>query len=224
MCCGVHAGRRLHHGERQHLHDVVLHDVAQRAGRLVEAAAVLDADALGHGDLHLLDVAAVPDRLEDGVGEAQRQDVLHRLFAHVVVDAEDLVLVEGAVHGGVERRARSRGRGRRASRPPGGRRPPPSPGWLHPSLASASATSGEQRGDGGQVVEAVARGPVRLVGLGQQLPQLVEGGRSPRTRRRRSGSARPASFQASPAPGAALGTAWRKSSSLHSVRATPIDA
>ena len=40
---GVGAGRGLHQGQREHLHDVVLDDVAQRAGRLVEAAPVLDA-------------------------------------------------------------------------------------------------------------------------------------------------------------------------------------
>ena len=42
MCVGVHAGGRLHQGEGQHLHDVVLDDVAQGPRRLVEAAAVLD--------------------------------------------------------------------------------------------------------------------------------------------------------------------------------------
>ena len=60
----------------------------------VVAAAVLHAHGLGHGDLHVVDVAPVPDRLEQGVGEAERQDVLHRLLAQVVVDAEDLALVE----------------------------------------------------------------------------------------------------------------------------------
>ena len=37
-----------------HLHEVVDHDVAQRADRVVEVAAVLDAEVLGHGDLHAL--------------------------------------------------------------------------------------------------------------------------------------------------------------------------
>ena len=88
---------RLHQGEGQHLHHVVLDDVAQGAGRLVEAAAVLDPELLGHGDLDLVDVPAVPDGLEDGVGEAQGEDVLDRLLPQVVVDPVDLVLVEGLV-------------------------------------------------------------------------------------------------------------------------------
>ena len=100
---------RLHQGERQDLHDVVLDDVAQGAGGLVEAAPVLDAERLGHGDLHVVDVAAVPDRLEDGVGEAQGQDVLDRLLPQVVVDPVDLRL----------RRRRGAGRRRAGGRWPG---------------------------------------------------------------------------------------------------------
>jgi hypothetical protein len=41
-------------------------------------------------------VVAVPERLEDAVGEAQRQDVLDRLLAQVVVDPVDLLLLEHA--------------------------------------------------------------------------------------------------------------------------------
>ena len=40
---------------------MVLHHVAQRAGLLVVAAAALDADRLGHRDLHVVDEVAVPD-------------------------------------------------------------------------------------------------------------------------------------------------------------------
>ena len=67
------------------------------AGLVVVAGAAADVDFLGHGDLHVVDVVAVPDRLEDRVGEAQHEQVLHRLFAEVVVDAVDLLLVEHGV-------------------------------------------------------------------------------------------------------------------------------
>ena len=78
----------------QQLQHVVLHHVAQRAGLLVVAGARADALLLGHGDLHVIDVLLVEQRLEDAVGEAQHQDVLDRLLAEVVIDAEDLPLVE----------------------------------------------------------------------------------------------------------------------------------
>ena len=63
---------------------------------VVVAAAPLDADRLGHRDLHVVDVTAVPDRLEDAVGEAEDQQVLDGLLPEVVIDAVDLLLAEQA--------------------------------------------------------------------------------------------------------------------------------
>ncbi len=73
---------------------MVLEDVARRPGLLVERAAVLDADRLGHRDLHVVDVAPVPERLEDAVAEPEDQQVPDGLLAQVVVDAIDLRLAE----------------------------------------------------------------------------------------------------------------------------------
>ncbi len=77
---------------------MVLHYVAQRAGLFVERAAALDSHGFCRGDLHVLDVVAIPDRLEDTVGETEHQNVLHRLLAEIVIDAEDLALVEDRIH------------------------------------------------------------------------------------------------------------------------------
>ena len=65
---------------------------------LVVAGAALDADRLGDGDLDVVDVVAVPDRLEQDVGEAEGEDVLDRFLAEVVVDAVDLPLGERLRH------------------------------------------------------------------------------------------------------------------------------
>src|SRR5712672_79478 len=73
---------------------MVLEDVANRAGRLVVLRPSLDPDRLGNRDLDVVDELPVPDRLEDAVREPQREHVLDRLFAEVVVDPEDLALVE----------------------------------------------------------------------------------------------------------------------------------
>jgi hypothetical protein len=94
--------RRLHEEQREHLQDVVLDDVAHRPGRLVEPAAVADAERFGDGDLHVVDPGAVPDRLEDGVREPQSEQVLHCLLGQVVVDPEDLLLREGRGQVGVQ--------------------------------------------------------------------------------------------------------------------------
>src|SRR5439155_20358228 len=86
----------------QELHEVVLEEVAARAGLLVERPAALDADRLGDGDLHVVDVPAVPDRLEDPVAEAEDEEVPDGLLAEVVVDAVDLLLPEDLGHLAVE--------------------------------------------------------------------------------------------------------------------------
>ena len=63
----------------------------------------------------LFDVAAIPDRLEERVREAEDEEVLHRLLPEVVIDAEDRRLVEEPVQRRVELARRRRGRGRTAS-------------------------------------------------------------------------------------------------------------
>ena len=68
---------------------MVLHDIADRAGFLVELAAAIHANFLGHRDLHTGDIIAIPDGLEEGVGEAEVQQTLHRLLAEIVIDPED---------------------------------------------------------------------------------------------------------------------------------------
>ena len=88
---------------------MVLHHVAQGADAFVVAGAGGDhlaglrivlgqALLLGDGDLHVVDVLLVPQRLEDAVGEAQHQQVLHRLLAEVVIDAIGLALGEAPGH------------------------------------------------------------------------------------------------------------------------------
>jgi hypothetical protein len=60
------------------------------------------AEGLGGGDLDIVDVVAVPHRLEKRVGKAKEKEVLYGLFAEVVVDAINLSLGEGFGDRGVE--------------------------------------------------------------------------------------------------------------------------
>jgi hypothetical protein len=81
---------------------VVLQHVARGAAAVVVTAAGADAEFFGDGDLDVVDVATVPERLEDRVGETQDEEILDGLLAEVVVDAKDLRLAEVAGGDGVE--------------------------------------------------------------------------------------------------------------------------
>ena len=71
---------------------MVGHHVTQRARFIVVAAALLHADGFGNRDLHVIYIAAVPDRLENAIGKSKCQDVLNGFFAEVVINAIDLIL------------------------------------------------------------------------------------------------------------------------------------
>ena len=83
------------------------HHVAQRPRRIVKLASLLDANRLRHGDLDMIDVIAVPHRLEETVGKAEHHDVLHGLLSEIVVDAVGLALSEHAEDLAVERLGRA---------------------------------------------------------------------------------------------------------------------
>ena len=91
---GVEGDRRLHGGHREELKKMIGNHVAKCAGGFVKAAAMFDAHGFGGGDLHMVDVIAIPERLDDAVGEAEDHDVLDGLFAQIVIDAVDLVFGE----------------------------------------------------------------------------------------------------------------------------------
>ena len=92
---GSEEGSKPLGGSMATMEKAVRHDWAPyRAGRPSphRIAAAFHADRFGHGDLHMVDAVAVPDRLEHAIGKAQRHDVLDRFFAEEVVDPENLVL------------------------------------------------------------------------------------------------------------------------------------
>ena len=73
---------------------MVGHHVAKCARRVVVAAALFHADILSHSNLHVVDIAAVPDRFKDSVRESKHQNVLNRLLSQIVIDAIDLMLLQ----------------------------------------------------------------------------------------------------------------------------------
>ncbi len=91
---GFERNRRLHRSQGHELQQMVRDHVAQRAGLFIVSAALFDADLLAGGNLHAVDVAAIPDRLEDAVAESKYQNVLDGFFAQIVIDTIDLILVQ----------------------------------------------------------------------------------------------------------------------------------
>ena len=69
---------------------MILHHVAKRTGLIIITAAELDTRGFGDGDGHIVDIAPVPDGLEDRIGETEGQNVLHRFLPEIVIDPEDL--------------------------------------------------------------------------------------------------------------------------------------
>jgi hypothetical protein len=81
---------------------VILQHVARGATAVVITPAGADTELFGDGDLDVVDVATIPKRLKDWVGETQDEEILDGLLAEVVVDAENLRLAEIAGGDGVE--------------------------------------------------------------------------------------------------------------------------
>ena len=102
----MQARRRLHRDQANELYQVVLHHVAECADLVVELDPTADAEILGDRDLHVVDRAASPQRLEQRVRETQGEEVLHGLLAQVMIDPEDPVLRKTPPHFVVDRAGR----------------------------------------------------------------------------------------------------------------------
>ena len=98
----VDRGGRLHCGEGQHLEEVRDHHVSIRAGGFIERGSLLETERLGDIDLDMVDHVAMPDRLEQTIGETERQDIERGFLPEEVIDAEHLILVEDFVHCSVQ--------------------------------------------------------------------------------------------------------------------------
>jgi hypothetical protein len=90
----VQSRRRLHREIAQHLEKVVLDDIADRARRVVEGAAALDAEVFRHRDLHALDVGTIPEGFHERIRKAKKEHVVNSALSEVVVDPEDVALHE----------------------------------------------------------------------------------------------------------------------------------
>src|SRR6266576_1791507 len=73
---------------------MVLYNVANSAGLIVKTSAALYAEIFRHGNFHALDVMAIPEGFDKGVGETEGQEGVNCSLAQVVVNAKDVGLIE----------------------------------------------------------------------------------------------------------------------------------
>ena len=74
---GFEGDHRFHGHQTEQLHQVILHHVTQGPGVVVIAAPMFDPDRFDRGDGDTFNITPVPDRLEEGIGKAEGQNVLH---------------------------------------------------------------------------------------------------------------------------------------------------
>jgi len=73
---------------------MIRHHVAQRAGMLVIISPHFHAEFLRHCHLHVIHVAAIPNRLENAVRETERQNILNCFFSKIMIDSINLVFAQ----------------------------------------------------------------------------------------------------------------------------------
>lgn len=148
--------------------------MSRSAGHVVEAAAVTDADLLVDRDLDMVDMVAIPDRLEHAVGKAQHQDVLDGFLAEIMVDPVDLVLVDDLQEFAVELPRRGKvGTERFFDHQP----PPGTVFRQHAGAAELAADRQERVRRRRQIKQPVAAGLPRGFQLVELLVHRIERGR-----------------------------------------------
>jgi len=117
-------------------------------------------------------VVAVPDRLEHAVGEAQHQNVLHRLLAEIVIDPVNLVFIDELEQFAVQRpRGSQIGAERLFHHQP----PPRAVLGQHSGAAKLAADWQERVGRGRQIEQPVAAGVSRGFQFAELLAHRIEG-------------------------------------------------
>src|SRR5258705_11374489 len=87
---------------------MILNHIADCASLIIERASALNSKVLCHSNLYALDLIAVPERLKERILEAEKDHVMNRPLAEVMVDAEDVLLVESPEQNPIERLRRDK--------------------------------------------------------------------------------------------------------------------
>src|SRR6266571_1044876 len=99
---GAEIGWSFHRHQSKQLEQMTLHHVAQCPGLFIIAGPRFHPERFRRRDLEMIDVARVPERLENRVRESQHQNVLRGLFAEKMVDAVGLTFIERVVDDAIQ--------------------------------------------------------------------------------------------------------------------------
>ena len=73
---------------------MILHYVPESTRTFIECPSAFNADGFGDGELHMINVAPVPDRLENCVSETKDHKVLGSLLTEIMIDSVDLMFLQ----------------------------------------------------------------------------------------------------------------------------------
>src|SRR5208337_5422460 len=80
----VEGNWRLHSYHTEYLDEMVLDHVSEGASFIIIDPSVLYSHLLRHRNLDIVDVSAIPYWLEEGICEAECQDVLHSFLSEIM--------------------------------------------------------------------------------------------------------------------------------------------
>ena len=87
---GIEPGRGFHRNKTKQLQQMVLQHIAYRPVFIIISGAIADTNCFSHCDLHMINIAIVPQRFKNHIGKPQRHQILHGLFAQIMIDTIDL--------------------------------------------------------------------------------------------------------------------------------------
>src|SRR6476620_113661 len=73
---------------------MVRHHVAKRTGLILIIAPMLAPETFGHRNLHMVNVPAIPNWLENAVAESKHENVLDCFFTQIMIDAINLIFFQ----------------------------------------------------------------------------------------------------------------------------------
>src|SRR5690625_7429451 len=71
---------------------MILNHISERTRLIVVPVSVLNIYCFGDRYLDIVDVISIPEGFKDSIRKPESQNILHRLFAQVVVDPKNLAL------------------------------------------------------------------------------------------------------------------------------------